>query len=339
MDGNSWNGFWKDLMMTENCEKRSKNYRSIDMYIRLCEGKTINKSIEASRFDVDERSIQRDIDDIRAYLDEKSLESGDNREIVYDRTKKGFILVGQEPSMMTNSEILAVSKILLDSRAFTKKELNTIIDKLVEGCVPLKNMKIVSDLIANEKFHYVELNRKEYIKDKLWEIGDSIHGHNIVSIKYARGTAPRESIKRIIEPLAILFSEYYFYLNAYIVEKDASGKYCHKYDYPAVFRIDRIKGYTPLDETFSVPYANRFEEGEFRKRVQFMYPGNLQRISLKYINKKVKNLSKEKGKKLGEISVRDTEISIYGDPRRLVNAIGMLIYHERGFVDCLYFVN
>ncbi|OON85163.1 hypothetical protein BXO88_13950 [Oribacterium sp. C9] len=74
----------------------------------------------------------------------------------------------------------------------------------------------------------------------------------------------------------------YFYLNAYIVEKDVSGKYKHKYDYPAVFRIDRIKGYTPLKETFSVPYANRFEEGEFRNRVQFMYPGDLQRISLKY---------------------------------------------------------
>jgi len=50
-------------------EKQSKNSRTLDMYVRLCEGKAINKSDEASDFGVDERSIQRDIDDIRAFLE------------------------------------------------------------------------------------------------------------------------------------------------------------------------------------------------------------------------------------------------------------------------------
>ena len=263
-------------------EKESKNSRTLDMYVRLCEGKTVNKDEESRRFGVDERSIQRDIDDIRAFLDERSLRDGDNRSIVYDRTKKGFVMVGNAPSMMTNSEILAVSKILLESRAFTMRELKSILDKLVEGCVPLKNMKLVSELISNEKYHYVELNHKEYIQDKLWEIGSDIHEHNLVSLRYARANAPRESIKRIVEPVAILFSEYYFYLNAYIVEKDESGKYVHKYDYPAIFRIDRIKDYKHLNEKFKVSYSNRFEEGEFRKRIQFMYAGKLQNVRLKF---------------------------------------------------------
>lgn len=35
-------------------------------------------------------------------------------------------MTGAEPTMMTNSEILAVSKILLESRAFTKRELKEI---------------------------------------------------------------------------------------------------------------------------------------------------------------------------------------------------------------------
>lgn len=262
--------------------RESKNQRTLDMYVRLCEGKTINKAHEAKRFGVDERSIQRDINDIRAFLDEHSINSGDGRTIEYDRAQKGFVLVGEEPSMMTNSEILAVAKILLESRAFTKRELRIILDKLVEGCVPLKNMKIVSDLIANEKYHYVELNHKEYIQDKLWQIGSDIHEHNLVSLCYARANAPRESIKRVVEPISILFSEYYFYLNAYIVEQDESGKYVHKYNYPAIFRIDRIKNYKHLDEKFKVSYANRFEEGEFRKRVQFMYAGKLQRVVLKF---------------------------------------------------------
>ena len=261
--------------------KQPKNSRTLDMYVRLCEGKIVNKADEARRFGVDERSIQRDIDDIRAFLDERSM-SGDGRTIEYDRSKKGFVMAGAEPSMMTNSEILAVAKILLESRAFTKRELKTILDKLVEGCVPLTNMKLISELIANEKYHYVELNHKEYIQDKLWEIGVDIKERNLISIRYARANAPRESIKRIVEPVSIMFSEYYFYLNAFIVEKDAAGKYVHKYSYPAIFRIDRIKNYKQLDEKFRTSYSNRFEEGEFRKRIQFMYAGELMTIKLRY---------------------------------------------------------
>lgn len=262
--------------------KKSKNNRVLDIYVRLCEGKVINKASEAKDYGVDERTIQRDIDEIRTFLDERKVESGDGREVVYDRAKKGFILAGEEPSMMTNSEILAVSKILLESRAFTKKELKSILNKLVEGCVPLNNMKLVGELIANEQYHYVELKHKEYIKDKLWEIGSDIHEHNLVSLQYARAYAPDELVKRVVEPIAILFSEYYFYLNAYIVEKDESGKYVHKYDYPAILRIDRIKNYKHLDEKFKVSYANRFEEGEFRKRIQFMYIGKLQTVRFKF---------------------------------------------------------
>ncbi len=82
--------------------------------------------------------------------------------------------------------------------------------------------------------------------------------------------------------MAILFSEYYFYLNAFIVEPDGTGGCTHKYDYPAVFRIDRIRGYRETGEKFRVSYADRFEEGEFRKRIQFMYAGELMRIQLKF---------------------------------------------------------
>ena len=46
-------------------------------------------------------------------------------------------------------------------------------------------MKLVSELISNEKYHYVELNHKEYIQDKLWSIGSDIQEHNLVSIRYA----------------------------------------------------------------------------------------------------------------------------------------------------------
>ena len=154
-------------------EKQHKNTRTLDMYVRFCEGKSINKREESKRFGVDERSIQRDIDDIRAFLADRTKSVGDTRRIIYDRAKEGYVMVGSDGSLMSNDEILAVSKILLESRAFTKKEISTILDKMVAGCVPQKNMKLVSDLISNEKYHYVELNHKSVVKDKLWSFARS----------------------------------------------------------------------------------------------------------------------------------------------------------------------
>lgn len=263
--------------------RHSKNSRTLSIYIRLCAGKLINKAEEANRFGVDERSIQRDIDDIRAFLeDQKTERSTESREIIYDRVHKGFTMTGADGSAMTNSEILAVSKILLESRAFSKKEMDTLLGKLIEGCVPLRNMKLVSDLIANEKYHYVELTNPSYDRDSLWNLGVAVRNHNLLEISYHKAEAVDECVKRMIEPVGIVFSEYYFYLNAFLVEKDASGKYVHKYSYPAVFRVDRIISIRETGQKFKVPYNGRFEEGEFRKRVQFMYSGELMRVKFRF---------------------------------------------------------
>lgn len=265
----------------------SKNERILDLYEQLCAGRTLTKVKEALRFGIDERSVQRDIDDIRAFLAERNIAKGENRQIIYDRQQKGFRLVGSPSPLMTNSEILAVSKILLESRAFTKEEMSGILNKLVAGCVPLENIKLVSALVSNELFHYVELTHPIGIQDKLWEIGCDIQQHHLMRIRYQRqGADAASAVERIVEPVSILFSEYYFYLNAYIT-KENDGKYTRKYDYPAIFRIDRIEDYKIMEQTFSLPYASRFQEGEFRKRVQFMYPGRLQSIRLRYTGSSV----------------------------------------------------
>ena len=64
--------------------------RIINLYNRLADGETIRKADEASHFGVNERTIQRDIDDIRAYCAEND---GSDRELIYDRAKNGYQLV------------------------------------------------------------------------------------------------------------------------------------------------------------------------------------------------------------------------------------------------------
>lgn len=243
---------------------------------------------EAERFGVNERSIQRDIDEIRAFLDERAVSGKDSRCVVYDRSKKGFVIEGDEGSMLDNNEILAVSKILLASRAFTKPEISVILDKIISGCVPQKNMKLVSDLVSNEKYHYVQPRHNSKVMRKMWELGEHIRNREYIEISYYRqGENCKNTVDHIVEPTAVIFSEYYFYLITYTVKQNDDGKYERTHDYPTVFRLDRITKCRSVGVNFSVSYANRFEEGVFRKRVQFMYAGELIHLKLKYTGKSV----------------------------------------------------
>ena len=81
-----------------------------------------------------------------------------------------------------------------------------------------------------------------------------------------------------------MFSEYYFYLTAFIDDKDEAREDFDVLNdsFPTIYRIDRIRKMKVLDEKFHIPYSSRFEEGEFRKRVQFMYGGRLQKVKFKY---------------------------------------------------------
>lgn len=90
-------------------------------------------------------------------------------------------------------------------------------------------------------------------------------------------------MRRLVKPVGIMFSEFYFYLTAFIEGIDKNAEFENKDDlFPTIYRIDRIISYRILDEHFTILYKDRFQEGEFRKRIQFMYGGALQRIKFKY---------------------------------------------------------
>ena len=118
--------------------------------------------------------------------------------------------------------------------------------------------------------------------DRMWELGGAIREARYIEISYYR-TKDKKTVKRKLQPLAIMFSEYYFYLTAFIDDETVRQRFDVINDsFPTIYRIDRIKKMTVLEERFHIPYSSRFEEGEFRKRVQFMYGGKLQKITFKY---------------------------------------------------------
>jgi len=245
-------------------------------------GYLVSKAEEAVNYGVNERSIQRDIDDIRNYLEADGERVGCINSVIYDRIGKCYRLEQIYKMKFSNSEVLALCKILLDSRAFTKKEMTDMLDKLISCCVPKANQQLVNDLISNEAFHYVEPKHKTKFLDTMWNIGQAIRGCNYIEVDYTR-MKDKAVVKRKLKPVAIMFSEYYFYLTAFIDDENVRKDFDVINDsFPTIYRIDRIKNLRVLDEKFHIPYSSRFEEGEFRKRIQFMYGGKLQKVKFQY---------------------------------------------------------
>jgi len=263
-------------------DKGDKIKRVLQLYAKLTDGYIVNKAEEAQNYGVNERSIQRDIDDIRNFMDEDSERTGVSNTVVYDRIERGYRLETLYKIRLSNSEVLALCKILLDSRAFTKKEMKEMLNKLITCCVPKSNQKLVRDLIKNEEFHYVEPRHKTKFIDKMWDLGQALRESRYIEISYKR-LKEKKTVDRKVKPVAIMFSEYYFYLAAFIEDEDVRKDFDVINDsFPTIYRIDRIKELKVLDERFNIPYSSRFEEGEFRKRIQFMYGGKLRKVKFKY---------------------------------------------------------
>ena len=154
------------------------------LYIQqvLVQGGVLNKQQTADRFGVSEKTIQRDLDTLRNHF----ADSEPRREILYNSAKGGYLLDDTLSRFLTSSEILAVCKILLESRSMVKEEMFPILDKLILACTPLDRLNQVKDLISNERFHYVEPQHGRKFIESLWEIGTAVENHNVMEITYCR---------------------------------------------------------------------------------------------------------------------------------------------------------
>ena len=233
-----------------NGEGREKTERVLEIYTKLLNGSLVNKTEEATKYHTSERSIQRDIDDIRSYLEETDANGGVINTVVYDRSRKGYCLERIYDVKLTNPEILAICKILLDSRALRKDEMESLIKKLIECCVPEDNRKIVNNLIINEKFHYIQPKHGKAFLQTMWDIGTAIEEQRLVEFAY-QGVRGSKFHRRVVEPAAIMNAGMYFYMAGFIKNIDELNNLGAMDDLnPTIYRIDRMEDLKITKEHF-----------------------------------------------------------------------------------------
>lgn len=259
-----------------------KTTRVLELYQDFLSGKLINKQEAAEQYYVNVRSIQRDIDSIRDFLSEQCAKEGIVRKIEYDKKENGYRLVTQEVEQLSKGEVLALCKILLESRAFTKEQVEKQLQIILNLCVSQKEKADIEWFISNELFHYHDPAHAAVDPDNLWMVAQAIRNQSVMEIEYQK-LKDHQIVKRTVEPVGLMFSEYYFYLMGIITDSSTREAFHKKNDpYPTIYRLDRIHSVRETGEKFSVPYKDRFKEGEYKNRTQFMFGGEPQTVHFNY---------------------------------------------------------
>lgn len=242
-------------------------YRLLNIYQRLQQGETLTKRELSERYQVSEKTVQRDIDELRDYL------AGEQSylEISYVKAAGGYQIATESAAGLHPEEVFAICKILLESRPFPKDVMERLLKKLLSQ-VSKEKRTGVQHLIAQECHYYTPPRHGKNVIPTLWTLAGAIREQRVTTFTYRRLDGGQH--KRTVFPAAILFSEFYFYLIAYCEH--------HEKDGPTVFRVDRMDEVRLQKERFHRPYRDKFPEGEFRKRIQFMYAGKLRRITFTY---------------------------------------------------------
>ena len=240
--------------------ENEKNERMLEIFFRALRGESISVKKIAEEYKVSTKSISRDINRIQEFLSEHR-EMMQNAELTYSYKNRAYLLNSDE--FLKNKELFALVKVILGSRCFSKEEVLTLIAKL-KRFTTIHDKQQLENLIRKEVYHYHEVKSDcKSVIENLWKLIQAIEEKRTITITYYKMN--REEVKRKIKPTAILFSEYYFYLIAYMAD---DAEYKAKY-----FRVDRISAMMEHRENFQLDRKYDFDEGDLREKNQFMFPG------------------------------------------------------------------
>lgn len=249
--------------------ENNKNDRMLEIFMRSLRGEAVSVKTLADEYEVSTKSISRDISSIQNFLAEHR-ELMQNAELTYSHKDKAYRLNNDE--FLKNKELFALVKILLGSRALSKDEVLTLIYKL-KKFTTVSDREKLDHLIRKEIYHYHEVKSDcPSVIENIWKLIQAIENKQLLTITYFKMN--RDEVKRKIKPASIMFSEYYFYLIAYMADDE---EYKPKY-----FRIDRISAITEHREQFALDKKYDFDEGDLREKNQFMFPGENIKIRFEF---------------------------------------------------------
>ena len=249
--------------------ENTRRDRVLEIFFRGLRGEDLSVQRLADEYEVSTKSITRSLNDLKAFLaDHRELVG--NTELQYSHQDKCYRLYMDE--FLSNKELFALVEVMIGARAFSKEELLELTSKLKRFTTPEDRTKL-NELVRKELYHYPEVKHDcDSVQEYLWQLVNCISEKQEISIDYYR--MDRKWVTHRLRPASVMFTDYYFYLIAYMAEGLT--------DKPYYFRIDRIRQITVHRKKFTTEDTPAFDEGLLRQRSLFMWPGKLQTIRFEF---------------------------------------------------------
>lgn len=187
--------------------KNEKAFRLLDMYERLMKGEILNKLDLAHSYSVSEKTIQRDISDLRSYFAETRINKDENM-IFYDKKRNGYHMINDSSLYLNHAEIISLCKLVLYTQAFSQSESDALIRKLIAMSASSSRREIEA-LLYSELQQYRYTMTADHRMDKIKDISEAIQNHHTLEITYCQNRIFR---KEHIRPHQLYFYDGQFLL-------------------------------------------------------------------------------------------------------------------------------
>jgi len=258
--------------------------RILEEFIMMMQGSKFTQSELMSYYDATDRPIKLDFQIIRSMLKAHMPDY----KIYNNRENKTYEIKSTE-GRLQSEKVLAILKIIIGSRAFSREELDDLKDDLLD-LVQVDQKADLKRLIAAtiNKYTPVAKSSQYDLMELIRIFAECISRQRKVEFTYLSSTGSNSKESHVGVPLNLYFDTYYFYVTVYLINNKKSYNY----------RLDRFQTVKPKRKTFNVPIDKKEDEGAAIKKTNLLKMGNDVQYKFRYWNYPQTALDRLQGSKV-----------------------------------------
>lgn len=240
--------------------------RILTLYSQLIEGKEITKTNFCLEHGIQQRSFDRDIEDLRLFLSERySL-----NELIYSRKDNSYHLSNWENKRLLGEESAALVSMIIFTKSFRRDEIEELLKNLIE-VTDGQHRELIFQIVKN-RFSSRGLRKTEGASLKTqWDIERCILGQKMIVLDYKKGDG--EYVQRELKPMEVIYDDGYAYLVAYRCDE--------QYFYPAFYRLDRIRSFKIKGGIYGNRVWEEYKKLDIKSHLKYMQAGELLEIKVR----------------------------------------------------------
>jgi len=261
---------FSDIEMNSNeIKKYASRGRILEIFMQMLQGGGINYKQASEHYGYSEKPITIDMKIIKFMLKKYMPDS----HIDFDPNGSLHRINGQ--GQIKAEEITAILKILIGTRAFSKAELTTLEQDLIQ-CAPSDERRRIERLSSATLSKYLPVKKTSSIEllELIKQFSNYILDKKVIDFTYGSSTGSDPQELRTGVPLNLYFDTFYFYVTVYMIDKDKAYNY----------RLDRFQTVTGRHGSYNVPADKKEDEAAAINKTNLLKMGNDVHYKFRYWN-------------------------------------------------------